>query len=160
MEEASNELNKAITDAKDNDESISLYVTLLKNEFLKFEYVGGEDNLTITKNNDKYDFDIVESYTLKYQGYIKINENNNKNNLELAVSLIKEQTDIGINLTYSAINNEELKLLDMTNIVNYEDLTEEEMNEITTKLANNKAINNFINDLELLTEDNNILSSI
>ena len=160
IDQVSNELNKAITDAKDNDESISLYVTPLKNEFLKFEYIGGENSLIVNKNNDRYDFDIIESYTSKYQGYIKVNENNNKTNLILSLSLIKEQINFEINTTYSIIKNEELKLLDMSNVVNYDDITDEEIETIMTKLQANSTITNLIKDLGLLPEDSNLNTNI
>ena len=152
-EEVATKLNKSIAEAKNNDEKISLYVTILKNEFLRFEYSSVGDSLTITKNENRYIFEIINSYTVRYQGYIETKPINDKTDLVLSLSMIKEEVNLDIHAIYKTIKSEDLKLLDMTNVINYKDLTEEETSKIMTKLSENKTFMDLANDLGLFEEN-------
>ena len=152
-EEVATKLNKSIAEAKNNDEKISLYVTILKNEFLRFEYSSVGDSLTITKNENRYIFEIINSYTIRYQGYIETRLINDKTDLVFSLSMIKEEVNLDIHAIYKMIKSEDLKLLDMTNVINYKDLTEEETSKIMTKLSENKTFMDLANDLGLFEEN-------
>jgi len=83
LEEVQDELNFAINDLEDNFKMIiSVYLSIFKNEFIKVELVDQEGNsLNFIKKDDKYSYEYIESYTLKYKGYIKVTESDNKNSL-------------------------------------------------------------------------------
>ena len=154
-EEVSDLLNKDITDAKGNNETLNVYLSVLKNEFIKMEYINDKDTLTVIKDNDKYNFDLSESYTSIYQGYIKLIQVNNKNNLTLSLSLIKDEVNIDANIEYLYDENKKITPFDTTNAVNYDDLSEEETNKITENLIKNEAFNAFLEDYSKLMPDDN-----
>lgn len=160
-EEVSDLLNKNITDAKGNDETLNLYLTAFKNEFLKFEYISDKNSLTITKNDDKYNFDISESYTSKYQGYIKLIEVNNKNNFVFSLSLIEEELNTEFNVEYSVDENKKVNTMDISNSVNLDELSEDETNIITNNLYENEAFNKLLEDFQKVTptDDNSLAFS-
>lgn len=159
-EEVSDLLNKDISDAKGNNETLNLYLSTLKNEFIKFEYVSTENNLTITKDDDKYNFDLSESYTSIYQGYVKITEVNNKNNLTVYLSLIKEGLNIETNIEYLMDESKRINTIDTNNSVNLEELSEEETNKIMENLFKNEAFNLFFEDYQkIMPADDNTLDS-
>ena len=157
-EEVSDLLNKDISDAKGNNETLNIYLSTLKNEFIKFEYVSAEDNLTITKDNDKYNFDLSESYTSIYQGYVKLTEVNNKNNLTVYLSLIKEGLNVETNIEYLIDESKKINTMDTNNSVNLEELSEEETNKIIENLFKNEAFNLFFEDYQKImpTDDNTL----
>lgn len=160
-EEISDLLNKDITDAEGNNEILNLYLTSFKNEFLKFEYVSDKDSLTITKDNDKYNFDLSESYTSIYQGYVKLTEVNNKNNLTFSVSLIEEELNIDANIEYTIDETNKINFMDISDSVNLDELSEEETNKITENIFKNEAFNSLMEDVEKImpTDDNSLTPS-
>ena len=160
-EEISDLLNKDITDAEGNNEILNLYLTSFKNEFLKFEYVSDKDSLTITKDNDKYNFDLSESYTSIYQGYVKLTEVNNKNNLTFSISLIEEELNIDANIEYTIDETNKINFMDISDSVNLDELSEEETNKITENIFKNEAFNSLMEDVEKImpTDDNSLTPS-
>ena len=109
----------------------------------------GEDNITVNKKGDKYNFEYVEDYNITLKGYVKINRENNSNLLAINLDLVEEKTIFDITLEYSkkALGSE---LLDTTNAVEYEKITEEEMNKISENITNNKAYRYLVEDIGLL----------
>ena len=147
-EEVSDLLNKDISESKDNNETLNIYLSILKNEFIKFEYINAEDNLTIIKDNDKYNFDLSESFTSVYQGFVKITQVNNKNDLTLSLSLIEKELNIEANIEYLVDESKKTNTMDINNSVNLEELTEEETNKIMENLFKNEAFNLFLEDYQ------------
>lgn len=156
--EVTDELKKTIEDAKNNDEDISLYLTL-KNEFRKFEYEfkSEKDLYTIEKNNNQYDYSITENDTLKYDGYIKISETNNQQFLNVSVNMIEEKVKVNVNGIYQVDKNKGPELLDTADAVKYEELSEEESNKLMAKLLESEGIKELIKDLDL--ENSGLLTS-
>lgn len=145
-EEVSDMLNEDIREAKGNNEIISIYLTALKNEFIKFEYTGNEDALTVTKDNDQYNFDLSENYTSLYQGYIKNITVNNNNNIIMSISSVEAGITFQANVEYSLDKNKDIDPIDTTNAINIEDIPDADYEAISEKLLKNDAFNKLIED--------------
>ena len=158
-EQLSDNINKSITEAKNNNESISLYLSLLKNDFLKAEYIGGDDSATITKDDNTYNYNISKSYTTKYEGSIKISEVGKKKIIVATFTSVDDKITANIDATYNI--NEKYDLFDTSNAVNYESLSEEENAKIGTEMMENKALMTLLSDLRLIeTETTSTTSTI
>ena len=152
-------LNEAKTDASGNNEEVSLYLTNMKNELKRFEYIGGDYGLTIDINDNQYDFSIYESSVSKYVGYIKLSSLSNQQMLSTSINMVEEKINLNINTIYSIDENKEIELFDTTDAIDYQDLSEEDMNSITTKLYENKTLLTLIEDLGLEDTESLALSS-
>lgn len=151
VSEISDELNEDIDDIKDEKETISIYKTILKNEIIKIECKAEKDSLTITKEDNKYNFEYVEKYALKYKGYIKVDKSDKENKITLNYENVQEEENVYVYLTYSK-NTKDISF-DKSNAITYDKLTEEDTNKITKYLSENKAF-------KLLAEDTGLINTI
>ena len=144
--EITDEFNKEMADATENDETIALYLGLIKNEFYKFEYfsANNKDVVSIVKEGNQYSFEVTESYNLEYQGYVKVNDTGNEKSVTVVTSLIEEELAVETNVVYSKDDN--ITSLVTEEAVPYEELTEEDMNKIQESISKNKALNELLND--------------
>ena len=55
VDEVKADLNKQISEYTDDNETLSIYTSLIKNELLKLELTSKEDNIVVTKNNNTLD---------------------------------------------------------------------------------------------------------
>ena len=159
VEEVSDYLNKQISELNVETKTLSIYTSIIKNDFVKLEYLDNGDNLTITGENNKITFEIMKSYTVKYQGFINLNEDGTSNILTLNISIIDEKTTIELTLEYS--NNKNIsKLLDINSAIDYSKMTEEDQNQIIENIKKNKALMSLLEKLGLnyYVEDQTISS--
>lgn len=135
---------------------ISLYLSILKNEFIMLDISSDNDKVTITKENDKYNYKIYTDSIIEYQGYISIISNNNDYKINITHEDIEEELsfEINFNISYEYDNN--INSLDTNNAIDYEDLTEEDMNQIMLNLMKNNVIMTLIEDINNIFLTNNI----
>lgn len=154
------ELKKNIEEEKssleEENEKISLYVSLLKNEFIMLDTSSGTDRINITKENNKYNYKIYTDSIIEYQGYISIVRNNNNYQISLLVEDIEEELSFEINFNISYEYDKDINLLDTTNAVDYDDLTEDDMNQIILNIMKNDTLMSLIEDISTLYSTNNI----
>ena len=157
IEEASDEINKEIAELKEEKSTITIHRSIIKNEILKIEVLDEDDTLTVTKENDKYNYEIITKKNEKYKGYIKVNKDKNETSLSFNLEAIKEEIDLTINITYS--NNEyKIETVDKEKAVDFEKLSEEDMTKIYEYITENKTVSGLIKDLQLeesLSENTN-----
>ena len=147
-EEASDEINKEIANLKEEKSTIAVYRAIIKNEILKIEVLDEEDSITITKEDDKYNYEIITKEKDKYKGYIKVNKDKNETSLTFNLEATKEEIDVTFNLTYA--NNEyKIETVDTDKAVDFEDLTEEDIAKIYEYVTEDKTISGLIEDLQL-----------
>lgn len=156
VEKVTDDLNKDMDDLEDGIEELTIYLTLLKNEFLKFTYTGKEEGMNITKESDKYSFELSESYSTKYEGNFNLKEVGNEKVLNLYLRMVDKKTTIDLSLIYSKNDND--IIIDTTNAQDIENLSEEDMNKITSSMSENKAFNNLLEDLGI-TDTDDLISS-
>lgn len=135
---------------------ISLYLSILKNEFIMLDISSDNDKVTIIKENDKYNYKIYTDSIIEYQGYISIISNNNDYKINITHEDIEEELsfEINFNISYEYDNN--INSLDTNNAIDYEDLTEEDMNQIMLNLMKNNVIMTLIEDINNIFLTNNI----
>jgi len=152
--EAKVALKKSATEFKDKNEQVIVYTSLIKNEFLRLEFDSSTSNLIVSKNNTSYNYEYSENNTLKYSGIVNINKVADETNLTISMNMPEEKVNLGINCTYS--NADSINALDIANATSVNELSEEETNELTSKLTSNNAFKELLNDLGL--NDDNLSS--
>ncbi len=155
--EVIDELNQEMYDLEDFQETLSIYLTIIKNEFIKLEYLANGDDLIITKENNTYTYELSESYTTIYEGYIKINEDvNNLKSITLNLGLLEEKTSFTIDLNYLYKENQTISKIDTSKSVSIDDLTEEDFNKMLDNISKNETILTLLEDLGLKDNKTNI----
>ena len=140
----SDELNKELSNLDIEVTTLTIYKTIIKNEILKIELYDENNNVTIDKGNNKYNYEFIIDNELTYKGYIDIN----KNKLILNIELLKEKLNIKLNITYSK-SDKSISPLDTKNATNYTELTEEDLNKIMKYIEDNKTFKKLLEDLGL-----------
>ena len=156
-DEITDEFKQTLEDYKGSNETISLYLSLLGNEFIKCEYVSDDGTLAVSVDGDAYKFSFSEASTTKYEGTFKVSDISDKKLVAVSLTSVEDKMTVNINATYNTVSN--VELLDVSHAINYEELTEEEMSDIILKLADNKALTNLISDLGLDDMASMVLSS-
>ena len=146
LKELKNKLTK-------HDEKISLYLTILKNEFLMLENIFGEKRVTIVKEEEQYLYKMYSNSIIEYQGYVTIKKDNNNYQISFSIEDIEEEINIEINFDFSIEYNKTIESMDITNSIDYENMTEEDINKITDNLLKNKAILSLTTDMMLLYDE-------
>lgn len=141
----------------ENDEEftatdISIYTDNTK--FVKFELSNDTTSITIIKNDETYDYEIKSEpeETIKGSITIKLEENN----VTCTVSASDEtnENSFEISVTSSITYDTAVDKKDISNNINYEDITENEMTGIYTKIMNQEGLMNFITDISNLSNSN------
>ena len=146
-------INETLSELDDKVSTISVYKTILKDEIIKIELKDEEDSITITKDNNKYNFELIESYKLSYKGYVKLNNDNKEKELTVNFESIEDKVSIDFHFTYSN-NSNELSPFDTKNAINYEELTEDDLSKVMENIKDNKALKSLLEDLGLSEEFN------
>lgn len=148
VSEISDELNEELANLDKEVSTLSVYRTILNNEILKIELKSEDDNLTITKEDDKYNFEIIDSNELTYKGYIITSNNSNETKLTINLEFIKEKMNIELNLIYSK-NGNKIEKLNPNDAIDYTELTEEDLTKIMKYVQENKTVKSLLDDLGL-----------
>lgn len=146
-----NELKQAIEEEKNNlteePMNISLYVSLFDNAFIMLDMSSEDERMTLTKETDEYTYKIYENSIVKYQGHIKVKENNGAYNISVSLEDIDANLNVELNLTLSYTYDTEIGKLDTSNAVDYNTLTESDEQKITQNLMSNEAFIALVQDI-------------
>ena len=112
--------------------------------------------VTIIKENNKYNYKIYNDSIIKYQGYVSIISNDNDYKINITYEDIEEELSFEINFNVSYEYDNDINSLDTTNTIDYEDLTEEDMNQIMLNLKSNNIMMSLIEDINNILSTNNI----
>lgn len=153
--EASDELNEELANIESDKSTISVYKTILKNELQKLELIDEDNNFTIIKEDDKYNYEIVEENELLYKGYVKVKQDNKETKETFSLELIKEKISLELNMTYSK-NTNSIEELDPKKAISIEELTEEDATKIMQYIQENKTVKSLLDDLGLTERMNEI----
>lgn len=133
-----------------DDFTISIYTKKMTKEFVGIEIKDSSSTLSVFKEDkETYTYSFVNEE--KIDGTIKIQENNNHYTITFMCNV--DDANIKLQFDTSYKYNEEIKDIDTTNSVLYENITEEEQEKI---------LNNFLEleGIQLLTETfNNLINS-
>ena len=148
IEEKIRMLDSNNTEFDDTKVIASIYTNLINDVVkIELEIINGTEKIIIeavkeSKNN--YNI-ILNGSGMTINGNLKMLENT-KNNTKLEFSIIEPTTGTTIGFTFSSSvkYNQKLTNIDVSNSIDLNNLTEEEVNQITTKLMENKGIQNLI----------------
>lgn len=161
--ELKEKINKAIYDLEESKCEISLYLSILKNEFIKLEIIEGDYRITLTEENNELAFKYYESSIIKYQGYAKVTKNDSNYQISLSIEDIEEEITIELNLDITLEFDKEIEVLDTTNAIDIDELTEDDYNKVIENITNNQTLNGLLGDFMSLftiySEEDNYLQT-
>lgn len=152
--EAEKEIEDAINELDNETEKVSLYLSILENEFIMFEDIYKKERITISKDNNTYNYKIYNDSIIEYQGYVEFEKTNNEYQISIEYDDIKEEIGIVLNLNLSLEYNEGIEVMDTKDAIDYEKLTENDLNKILDNLSKNKTFTTLSEDLNSLLEEN------
>ena len=141
------ELNNKISSFKEENQELVVYTSLIKNEFLRLQFDSSDSNLIINKNGTNYNYEYSEDGILKYSGVVSISKLADETTLGVNLEMVEEKVNLNINCTYSQTDS--VEALDIANAVNITELSEQEMSDLNSKLAENNAFKELFADLGL-----------
>lgn len=161
--ELKEKINIEINNLENETCEISLYLSIFENEFIKLELIFNEERITITKENKELAYKYYESSIIKYQGYVSIEKNDNNYQISFSLEDIEEEMTIEVNLNATCEYNKELEILDTTNAIDIDSLTEDDYNKVIENITNNETLNDlyedFISLFVIYTEEENYLQT-
>jgi hypothetical protein len=130
--------------------TLSIYCKGILKEVVRYEVELKQDeetyNIIITKQKDKYDIKIKQEDVIISKGTIAINK---KEKITIEVSLIG-LGNATINITNKEEKNPTINKKEINDSIKYEELTEKQMQDITTKLSQNKGFEKLATIFESL----------
>lgn len=155
VDDIKTELNKSLEEDDFEGVNISIYTKGLKNEFVKFEIADSTDSIVITKDNDTYNYELTEDKKVTYDGSLKITGDKNNATCTFTINDKKENNTITLNFKSTTKYNTAISKVDVSNSIAYENITQEDTNNITTKILENKTIMKLIEDISKLSTNYN-----
>lgn len=137
----------------DRPECISMYMTLIDNEFLKLEEVYEDSSYVLIKEGKKFVFKEYISGIIKSQGYLLIDNREESNILGINMEDVDEGIILDLSIEYAVNYDEEIGELDISNNVDVSQLTENDLNLILDNFSKQKGIVGLFEDLGLTYEE-------
>ena len=106
-----------------------------------------DEYIIITPNKDTYNYSYSEKGTTISNGYIEYKKTGNDGTLNMNINI--PSADIGLTISTTFSNFNDMNVLDPKDAVKFEELSEEETNAITSKLMENKGFQSLMKDLGL-----------
>lgn len=153
-EDTIKEIKDEIDDLDNETNIISLYLSIFDNKFIMFETITEENRLVISKEDNKYEYKIYEDSIIFCQGYLELNKVNNSYEISFALDDIEEEISIILNLDLSLVYDKNIEVMDVKDYINYNDLTENDENQIMNNLSKNKTLLKLIDDINSLASVN------
>ena len=158
---------KRFTNIKNNldDEELELtiYLSILNNEFIKLEYTYDDIRLVLTNDINEIKYKYYEEDIIKYQGYVYFKDNESNYQISLSLEDIEAELVVELNSEIEIKHGDKINSLDTTNTKTIESLTENDYNKIDSNIAANETLDKLITDImELInpypyaTEDNSL----
>ena len=132
---------------------ISIYTDSKTKEFIKFEFDSQEENVsinvvTINKKGDKYTTTYISENEEVFSADITIKKEGENTNFKFFTKL--EGFSIDLDINYSIKYNNAIKKIDISNSVDYKNITEEEFNKIYENFMNIEGIKKMVSAYETM----------
>lgn len=142
--------------------TVSIYTSGLLHSFVGFEIdLKYEEQplykILITQKNNFYEFNIFSGEEKILTGSLKEEAKDSTFKEELTLD-IASTVSVKLLLNGKMEYNTKIEEPNLSNSVNYEELTETELNDIITKLSKNKAFTDFLNDIQSYSDELNSIS--
>jgi len=146
-EELKKQINEIKNEFKQDDTiEISLYLSIINNDFIELELIYNDIRITLTKENNEINYKYYDSLIIKYQGYISIKEENEHYQVSFSIEDIEQEMTIELKTSIKLEFNQDIDILDTNNAVDINSLTEDDYNKITTNISNNENLKNLLED--------------
>lgn len=152
ISEAEKEIKDTIDELDNEVEKVSLYLSILDNKFIMLEDIYKKERITVTKDNNTYNYKIYDDSIIEYQGCIEFEKTNNEYQISFEYDNIKEEIGIVLNLDLLLEYNQDIEAMDTKNALDYEKLNEKDLNKIMNNLSKNKAYTTLTEDVSLIIE--------
>ena len=140
-------VTKEIKDIINNltDINFSIYQELINKNIIKYEITFDNEIITVLCSNNMYTFTYKEDDKVIYTGTITIDENDSDTTTYFNTTYIADNENIKTNIVIKTSNTLNIELLDTTNSININDISDKEMNNILNNILNNDAIKSILN---------------
>ena len=145
VDEVKEDLKDSKDDALDENMTVVLYTSLIKNDMLRFELIAEEGKLLVSTTTNGYKYEIYEGEELSYSGLYSSVKNGANNDVTFSVDM--PDFGIGFTVNCSYAKADKPAAIDTNGAVNVDNLTDEETSAITSKLMENEGFKALISDL-------------
>ena len=134
-----NELNDLLEDNTfTNDINISIYTKTLGMKFVKLEISYDSSKLIIANKDSRYNYSYYENNTVIYEGSIKVEKNDNRNKVIATFKEIASDSSVEFTINSSVKYNTNINRKDVTNSIEYDKLSDDDINKIYNNIMNNE----------------------
>lgn len=147
ISDVSDSLNNKLSNLNKTTTTVSVYRNILNNEIKKIEVKSKDSFITITIDNDKYNYEITSYNKMIAKGYVNIIGKSTEKNIIFNIDTMNGIA-INIDFTYST-NSNNIDELNTKDAIEFDKLTEEDTNKIMQYIKANKALNHLLNDLDM-----------
>lgn len=154
VSEVEEELNK---DIQNNTYELTISLYSDYSNFVKLEIEDKEEKLTVSKINKGYEY--IYEGEATYSGTLKIEEDDEEMTVNFTIKDSTGNNIIKIVITGTTSTNVNIEKKDVSNSINYDEITEEDSSKISELLLNNNAFINLIQDI-LSTDYSDSLNNI
>lgn len=146
-EKVTKEIKDIINDL--TDINFSIYQELINKNIIKYEITFDNEIITMTYSNNMYTFTYKEDDKVIYTGTITIDRNDNNITMYFNTTHITDNENIKTNIIIKTNDTSNIELLDTTNSININDISDKEMNNILNNILNNDAVKSILNNEEV-----------
>lgn len=137
----------SLTEKENQNEEIliNIYTKGLKNEFVKFEIINNNNNISIVKNSEQLYNLIYTNGVLTYK--LDFNISGSKDNKKINISYKDKANSINVYLNYQLKNNQSIENKKFNNVIDYKNIPENDYEIISNKLQQTDGYKKFSNDI-------------
>lgn len=146
-EKVTKEIKNIINDLTDID--FSIYQELINKNIIKYEITFDNEIITVLYSNNIYTITYKEDDKVIYTGTITIDENDSDTTTYFNSTYITDNENIKTNIIIKTNDTLNIELLDTTNSININDISDKEMNNILNNILNNDAVKSILNNEEV-----------
>ena len=125
--------------------NFSIYQELINKNIIKYEITFDNEIITVLYSNNIYTITYKEDDKVIYTGTITIDENDSDTATYFNTTYIADNENIKTNIVIKTSYTSNIELLDTTNSININDISDKEMNNILNNILNNDAVKSILN---------------
>lgn len=146
-DESEDKVTKEIKDIINDltDINFSIYQELINKNIIKYEITFDNEIITVLCSNNIYTITYKEDDKVIYTGTITIDENDSDTTTYFNTTYIADNENIKTNIIIKTSYTSNIELLDTTNSININDISDKEMNNILNNILNNDAVKSILN---------------
>lgn len=141
-EKVTKEIKDIINDL--TDINFSIYQELINKNIIKYEITFDNEIITVLCSNNIYTITYKEDDKVIYTGTITIDENDSDTTTYFNTTYIADNENIKTNIVIKTSYTSNIELLDTTNSININDISDKEMNNILNNILNNDAVKSIL----------------